>query len=270
MHCNNRHFQNYLVREYFRELIMFSSKEQDAGDTAFFKRNPRRSRDDDEKEESKSNQNAVDSNDRVGDSTGFDDKETSNTTRPGRRRPLNEPDDDKQQSNAGNWTTSPEKRAQNTKLLIEQNDINEERQNSKKDRDMYFNDADQDNDILVIPDLDEDGADADHRVAHAPRNVQRKVPSLVDLESEVASTAAFVEGGYDLTILMRTLVPHALVQEEDVQWTFDGLMRELTDELTNAPKTVLHTTISGVIQRNSAESGQHADAASAKNGHDEE
>ena len=39
---------------------------------------------------------------------------------------------------------------------------------------------------MIIPDLDEEGgADADTRIAHAPRNVNRKIPTLSELEYEV-------------------------------------------------------------------------------------
>jgi len=50
----------------------------------------------------------------------------------------------------------------------------------------------EDNDeIMLIPDLDEEGgADSDQRIAHAPRNVNRKIPTLAELENDIKKTAA--------------------------------------------------------------------------------
>jgi hypothetical protein len=50
----------------------------------------------------------------------------------------------------------------------------------------------EDNDeIILIPDLDEEGgADSDQRIAHAPRNVNRKIPTLTELENDIKKTAA--------------------------------------------------------------------------------
>lgn len=96
---------------------------------------------------------------------------------------------------------------------------------SKKEKDA-------DDEILVIPDLDEDaGTDADHRVAHAPRNLNRKVPTRAELENDVKASVPSVEGGFDLTVLLGTLVPHSMVYEDDVPWTFDTLLREVTEEI---------------------------------------
>lgn len=45
--------------------------------------------------------------------------------------------------------------------------------------------------IMLIPDLDEEGgADSDQRIAHAPRNVNRKIPTLAELENDIKKTAA--------------------------------------------------------------------------------
>lgn len=73
----------------------------------------------------------------------------------------------------------------------------------------------------------------------------RRIPTLADLESEVkaaipsaevanicveimivlAQVGAMLQGGLDLGVLLRTLVPAALVQESDVVWTFESLLR---------------------------------------------
>lgn len=81
---------------------------------------------------------------------------------------------------------------------------------------------------MVIPDLDEDGYDDDHRVAHAPRNVNRKIPSLEELQNEGAAALAsssVSEGGLDLGVLLRTLVPAQFVVEQDSSWSFESLLK---------------------------------------------
>jgi hypothetical protein len=100
-----------------------------------------------------------------------------------------------------------------------------------QNKDKYFNESD--DEILIIPDLDEEGgADADQRVAHAPRNVTRRIPTLSELESEaVAAIPSSDANGMDLSCLQSTLVPLELLKEEDVCWTFETLLAEATDEV---------------------------------------
>lgn len=47
------------------------------------------------------------------------------------------------------------------------------------------------------------------------------------------------EDGYNLGVLLNTLVPQTMVDEPDEAWTFESLLREITDELTNTPKTIV-------------------------------
>jgi hypothetical protein len=80
----------------------------------------------------------------------------------------------------------------------------------------------------------------DARVAQAPRNVHRKIPTLAELESAVHAIMPTIhEGGFDLAVLSATLIPAAMLEEKDEAWDFDGLLREVTDELTLTPKTVI-------------------------------
>ena len=245
-----------------RPPAMFGGK--DGEDAPLFQkaRNPRRPRDAPDEDavdagEAKSSGGAP-----GGQGAKDEDKEGNEAagSKPGRRRRRageeGEGDgvgDAKSGEGANSWMTSPEKRTQISKLIIEQDEMADDNQskqgNSKRDK--FFSDGEQD-DILMIPDLDEDGADADQRVAHAPRNVHRKIPSLADLESEVKQAVASVEEGYDLSILLRTLVPPTHVQEIDAQWTFESLMREVTDELTLTPKTVVSATISSSAAKESS------------------
>jgi len=100
---------------------------------------------------------------------------------------------------------------------------------SVNNKEKHFQDNDE---IVIIPDLEEDGGDSDSRVAHAPRNVHRKIPTLTDLENEVKSAIPTIEGGFDLSVLISTLVPPTQIQEKDETWTYDSLLRDITDELT--------------------------------------
>ena len=117
-------------------------------------------------------------------------------------------------------------------------------------KDKHF--QENDDDIMIIPDLDEDGADADQRIAHAPRNINRKIPTLQDLENEVKTAVTSADSGFDLGVLLNTLVPAALLVEADVTWTFESLLRDVTDELTATSKTVTETSIkpSSIITTN--------------------
>ena len=263
---------------------MFGGKEKEDGD-AFFKpvRNPRRPRDAPEEDESEAKGQAKDGGEDKGGSE-VAAQGGADGSKPGRRRRAGDEQeaDAKQGDGGGNsWMTSPEKRTQTNKLLIEQDELADE--NATKGgggggggggsgggsgsgggkRDKFFNEAEQD-DIIMIPDLDEDGADADHRVAHAPRNVHRKIPSLADLESEVKQAVASAEEGFDLAILLRTLVPPTLVQEADETRTFESLLREVTDELTLTPKTVVAATISSSASKEAKEKEKAAKSAASK------
>ena len=76
-------------------------------------------------------------------------------------------------------------------------------------------------------------------VAHAPRNVHRKIPTLAELEAEAKTTAATNDDdlpGLQLRVLTSTLVPGSMLIEKDEEWNFDSLLREITNELSDVPK----------------------------------
>ena len=102
--------------------------------------------------------------------------------------------------------------------------------------------GDDDDDIVIIPDLDDEGGvDTDQRIAHAPKNITRKLPTLSDLDSALSSQGTSVlsdNGGYNFSILLNTLIPADKIVENDTEWTFESLLRELTDELSPAPQTI--------------------------------
>lgn len=94
---------------------------------------------------------------------------------------------------------------------------------------MYFrsnrNKHNDDDELILIPDLDEDGLDEDKRVAHAPKNVTRKIPTLTELNNEVKTVISSNDLGYDFGVLLNALVPLEFLSEPDVQWTFDNLLQ---------------------------------------------
>lgn len=62
-------------------------------------------------------------------------------------------------------------------------------------------------------------------VAHAPRNVHRKIPTLSELEVESKGSIPTSEDGLKLNILLGTLVPPTMLVESDTLWTFESLLR---------------------------------------------
>lgn len=100
----------------------------------------------------------------------------------------------------------------------------------------------------MIPDLDEDGADDDKRVAHAPKNVHRRIPTLGELNDEVKTVISSKELGYDLGVLLNALVPAEFLVEADAQWTFDSLLQEVTDEFQKDDKLVLSDPATARVQ----------------------
>jgi len=138
----------------------------------------------------------------------------------------------------GGWMTVSDAKAP-SRAPVE--DVDEDQVQPAANKDKHFQDNDE---IVVIPDLDEDGGgDSDQRIARAPRNVTRKIPTLADLESEVKAAIPQSEGGFDLSVLLNTLVPPQQVQEGDEHWTFESLLRDVTDELMVPSKTVLEASI---------------------------
>ena len=74
------------------------------------------------------------------------------------------------------------------------------------------------------------------------------------------------EGQYDLGVLLRTLVPADQVMEGNEAWEFDQLLREVTDELTQTPKTVVSATISqSAMNAKGKSKGDSKKKASSKN-----
>ena len=175
-------------------------------------------------------------------------------------------DQSPQGGGGGGWMSAPAKQVYNN----DENDagsipsLNETIVAGNKDK--HFNDND-DDEILIIPDLDEEGgADADQRVAHAPRNITRRIPTLSELESEaVAAIPTSDIEGLDLTCLQSTLVPLELIKEEDITWTFETLLSEATDEVNGTqqpqPKPKKVVQLSPVKAKAKARSSKRSNKA---------
>jgi hypothetical protein len=181
----------------------------------------------------------------------------------GRRRRVDE--EKKDEEAPLGWMTSPNKRTTN-KLKIEED---EDPVTASKSNNKHFGDGDFDDGIMLIPELDEDGGgdmEGDTRVAQAPRMVHRKIPTLAELEKDARATVPVHEGQYDLGVLLRTLVPADQVMEGNEAWEFDQLLREVTDELTQTPKTVVSATISqSAMNAKGKSKGDSKKKASSKN-----
>ncbi|GMI33683.1 hypothetical protein TrCOL_g738 [Triparma columacea] len=103
----------------------------------------------------------------------------------------------------------------------------------RKGRNRHFDDDGAD-DIMIIPDLDEDmGDDADDitlQVAAAPKNINRRVASLHELDSDLKYSVSSAENGIDLSLLTTNLVPPGKCLEVDEVWDFGGLLQSVTQE----------------------------------------
>lgn len=66
-------------------------------------------------------------------------------------------------------------------------------------------------------------------MANAPRNVNRRLPSISELDSDVHGYAntLYSSSDLDLGVLMRSLVPPHLLDDTDPNavWTFDSILR---------------------------------------------
>lgn len=95
-----------------------------------------------------------------------------------------------------------------------------------------FDDGDGD-DILVIPDLEEDlEDDLTTQVAAAPRNINIKVQSMRELDHEIKHTLpTTMQNGLDLSMLTSSLSPQKSVLEDDETWEFDQLLQTVSQDM---------------------------------------
>ncbi|XP_074654976.1 intraflagellar transport protein 43 homolog A-like [Tubulanus polymorphus] len=94
---------------------------------------------------------------------------------------------------------------------------------------------DSDNDIPVIPDLEEyQEDDLTTQIAQAPNIAVNRVATYRELDNDLLRHAAFLtlDNEIDLKALSKYLSAEAEVVEEDVAWDWDRLFTEVTSELT--------------------------------------
>lgn len=87
-------------------------------------------------------------------------------------------------------------------------------------------------DIMIIPDLEEEGEaeSMEPKVAMAPKNTARRVPSLRELDHAIEYVIPSATDGLDMSLLTNKLVPPEMLHEPDVPWDFDSLLQEVTQE----------------------------------------
>jgi hypothetical protein len=88
-------------------------------------------------------------------------------------------------------------------------------------------------DILVIPDLEEDlKEDLTTQVAVAPKNNNIKVQSMRELDHAIKYTLpTTMHNGLDLSLLTESLSPHHAVVEDDDTWEFDVLLQQVSQDM---------------------------------------
>ncbi|CAH1792560.1 unnamed protein product [Owenia fusiformis] len=96
-------------------------------------------------------------------------------------------------------------------------------------------DDNSDNDIPVIPDLDDvQEEDMSNQVAQAPTMLVNRVSTFRELDNDLLKHAAFLtlDNEIDLKILAQCLSSEADVTEEDKPWDWDRLFTEVSYDLT--------------------------------------
>ncbi|CAK4646169.1 hypothetical protein LEN26_015760 [Aphanomyces euteiches] len=108
----------------------------------------------------------------------------------------------------------------------------EEKAEASKPKNKHFDDDGDTTELMEIPDLEEEEREPDitTQIADAPRNTARVVQSLKELERDVKYSLP-ATSGVDLQILTSFLIPQKAVLEEDEEWTFDSLLRDIFQEL---------------------------------------
>ena len=136
-------------------------------------------------------------------------------------------------SKRGGW--GEESAARPTARSRDLDDFEDERLNignsSKQDKD-----SDSDNDIPVIPDLEDyQEEDLTAQIALAPTNLSvNRVATYRELDNDLLRHAAFLtlDNETDLKLLAKGLAAESEVMEEDRHWDWDRLFTEMASELT--------------------------------------
>lgn len=99
-------------------------------------------------------------------------------------------------------------------------------------RSRHYDDEGETEITMIIPDLDEQAEeDITLQVAEAPRNRTIKLPTLAELNADLAAHSIIPckpgEKRLDLSLLNNRLVPPSLVKENTEAWTWDVLLRDV-------------------------------------------
>ena len=109
--------------------------------------------------------------------------------------------------------------------------------NSRLRRNRHFADEGGVDDIMEIPDLEDEDPEEDitTQVAAAPRNTTKRVQSMRELDKEVATNLPnTMQHGINLSILTKALCPLAAVDFDPTQeemWDFDPLLQHVSQAL---------------------------------------
>jgi len=102
---------------------------------------------------------------------------------------------------------------------------------SERQRRHFAVDDEGEEDIMVIPDLDEDHEeDLQNQVADAPANF-RSVQSMRELDSQIKGLELLSSNGVDLSILTSVLVPRDKLEELDEAWEPESLLEQVSQKM---------------------------------------
>ena len=94
-------------------------------------------------------------------------------------------------------------------------------------------DASEEDDLPVIPDLEEvEREDMAQRIADAPNVAVNRVDTYKELDSDLFKHAAFATlEEIDLRLLTRHMVPEQSLKEPDEVWTWDKLFADVSSQI---------------------------------------
>eukprot|EP00752_Nemacystus_decipiens_P007427 g6639.t1 len=128
-----------------------------------------------------------------------------------------------------------------TRMMETQQKLNIESGGNRGIRRNHFDN--EETEILVIPDLEDEGEeDIVLKVAAAPKNTTRRVPSLRELDEDLKHAIPSSADGLDMSLLTKTLVPPEMLEEDDSPWDFDTLLQSVTQEFNAEKRMALDPT----------------------------
>ncbi|CAH1792561.1 unnamed protein product [Owenia fusiformis] len=143
----------------------------------------------------------------------------------------------KPQRRTGGWGDDSSKRRRGGDVEEDSMDfLDEDLEDGERLKPTAISDDDNsDNDIPVIPDLDDvQEEDMSNQVAQAPTMLVNRVSTFRELDNDLLKHAAFLtlDNEIDLKILAQCLSSEADVTEEDKPWDWDRLFTEVSYDLT--------------------------------------